>query len=546
MRTSYREIFDMFLSKTSSGWPVATVFRRVSEGLLAFERLPMGMPSVNLNIDILRASAFFHEIVTRSREYDYQRESSGVFEIIRGNIESFMQKPLYRESQESHAQYAQQADIEGAAESLGLQNSVDARVVFVPSIASGIGLGPRQFFFTEARRSSLLTWYTESSQALFYLKFNRTFGGSGILISRLKEDSWSAPCAVNGNLVGSSFQLISEAMEFMIFVRDMNSIQKIRSGEKITVGGTDDQKRVLVISKIEDHFCIERNVLFSLQERPELNRMLYCKKNTNNADATATHILDGKVPNPDEAMAFYGALRRLELPSTMYPHPTPPPNLAKFNLNDWKIRDSCKASSELEHPFDEESITTLRDLLKAFKDGHQLFTEEVNEFEVFMQKFKQMLFDGVTIDRAWPYKDEDGGNLDESSRRTSGTLKVTLKLNQVQKGHEMEEHLNFISRSNGNGKDDIIDFTNPSGMSRINCVSESINMRNITKISQNMPRSFLSNRTSAQEARKIRKRFVSVKTESGKKVLFLARTGKDASLLSCGIKLLVERSLERV
>ena len=97
MRTSYREIFDMFLSKTSSGWPVATVFRKGSMGVRNFEEMPFGLPSVDMNIDLSRASSFFHEIVTRCREYDYHLECNGVYEIVRGNIETFVPKPHCRE-----------------------------------------------------------------------------------------------------------------------------------------------------------------------------------------------------------------------------------------------------------------------------------------------------------------------------------------------------------------------------------------------------------------------------------------------------------------
>eukprot|EP00979_Chaetoceros_neogracilis_P019016 scaffold11616_cov308-Chaetoceros_neogracile.AAC.1 len=80
-------------------------------------------------------------------------------------------------------------------------------------------------------------------------------------------------------------------------------------------------------------------------------------------------ILQGKIQSPSEAIVFGGALRRLELPSTMYPHPTPPKNLVKFNANDWTVESSCKVSGILDPPFDENTITTLRQLLDTFDNG---------------------------------------------------------------------------------------------------------------------------------------------------------------------------------
>ena len=96
MRTSYRELFDMFLSKTSSGWPLAIVFRRQSKDRIQLERISFALPSLNLEVDCLRASAFLHELMTQSREYDYYREADSTYEIIRENIEYFVPKPKLR------------------------------------------------------------------------------------------------------------------------------------------------------------------------------------------------------------------------------------------------------------------------------------------------------------------------------------------------------------------------------------------------------------------------------------------------------------------
>jgi hypothetical protein len=249
-------------------------------------------------------------------------------------------------------------------------------------------------------------------------------------------------------------------------------------------------------------------------------------------------IFSGKVANPDEAAGFSGALRRLELPSTMYPHPTPPNNLVKFNSSDWTIEKSCKASGSLEQPFDEDSISTLKELLMTFENGESVYAEELNEFQVFTHKFKQMLFDGVTIDRAWPK--EDG----KSDQDASFTTKVTLKLDLRSTDTGREENLLFIAKSTGEVTGSTSDFSCPTVLSKNKCLSESLDLRSIVKISQSMPRNFVEPQTSLQEVRKRRKRFVSLKTKDEKRVLFLARTGKDASLLACGLKLLVERSQE--
>mmetsp|Transcript_7788 Transcript_7788/g.11145 ORF Transcript_7788/g.11145 Transcript_7788/m.11145 type:complete len:186 (-) Transcript_7788:97-654(-) len=135
----------------------------------------------------------------------------------------------------------------------------------------------------------------------------------------------------------------------------------------------------------------------------------------------------------------------------------------------------------------------------------------------------------------------------KKSRRGPSTAKVTLKLNQISRGldREDQQYLHFTMRPKGGATDDIIDFGNPSGISKINNISESIDLGDVIKISQNIPRNFLGEQKSVQETRKMRKRFVSIKTKDNQKILFLARTGKDASLISSGLKLISEQRLRR-
>ncbi len=528
MRTSYREIFDMFLSKTSSGWPVATVFKRHSNAIKSFERLPLGIPSVDLNIDLSRAASFFHEIVTRSREFDYNRESNGVNESIRGNIEAFIPKPQCRNSSKRlNTQHSK--EIGEAARDFGLNTSEGARSIFLPKISDGDL--EHSIFFPDNRRSSLLTWFTENSDCIIYLKFNSTFGGSGVGVCRIPVGLWSAPCAIRANISGARFRPSNKHIECIIFIRDLSDIDGFKRGEEITLGGKDQKDRVRVLSKIADRFCVENSILCSCTPRSDINNLLYSRYH---AKTSIDSILNGKVPSPSEAATFCGALRRLELPSTMYPHPTPPNNLNKFNLKDWTQKDSCRSSTPLDSPFDESNISTLKELLNALENGESIYTEELNEFEVFTQKFNQMLCDGVTIDRAWP---TEGGGQASNEQFTS---KVTLKLETRATNLGKEQFLLFISKSKSK-TGTLTDFSKPSDFSKNKHSSESARLQNIVKISQIMPKVFGKPQTSAQEKKKHRKRFVSLETIDEKRFLFLARTGKDASLLAGGLKLIVER-----
>ena len=531
MRTSYREIFDMFLSKTSAGWPVATVFRRGSVGVQNFEDMPFGLLSVDMHIDLSRASSFFHEIVTKSREYDYHRESNAIYETVRGNIETFIPKPGCRTLHRMKILKSRRIDVIGEkAQSFGLETKRDTRSILLPKTFEENF--HQSMFFAESRRSSLLTWYTENSDAIIYLKISGTFGGSGVTVTRIKEGSWSAPCAVGANINGCSFRLHADPIECMIFVRDLHDLDEFKKGKETILGGNEQKESVVIMTKIADAFCIEADMRCTLFRRHNLNELLY--SSSNNVDPTSEMILQGKFQSPSEAIVFGGALRRLELPSTMYPHPTPPKNLVKFNANDWTVESSCKVSGLLDPPFDENTITTLRQLLDTFDNGESVYDEDLNEFEVFAQKFKQMLYDGVTIDRAWPL--EEGKDDHDGSFMT----KVTLKLHSRCTQSGREDFLLFVAKSRVAAIGSKCDFSCPSELPKNKCLSESLDLCNIVKVTQNEPK-FAQSNTSLQKGRKRRKRFVSLKTKDGKRVPFLARTGKDASLLACGLKLLVER-----
>ena len=537
MRTSYRAIFDMFLSLTSSGWPVATVFKRQSRAMKNFEMLPFRVLSVDINIDLSSAVSLFHEVVTRSREYDYNRESNGIHEVIRGNIGSFIPLPECRASRKHRKTNG--TEIKDRAKVFGLDTGSNARSIFVPKI-SDENLH-QSIFCPHIRRSSLLTWYTENSDSVLYFNFNGTFGGSGVGVFRAKGgESWSPPCAIRANILGVGFRPNSANIECMIFVRDICDLDGLRKGYEITVGGKDQNDRVLVITKIADRFCIEADFKCSCIPRNEINTQLYSKYHSK---PTTENIFNGTLPTPSEAASFGGALRRLEMPSTMYPHPTPPNNLVKFNDNDWTCYNSCKASGTLEAPFDETSIGTLKDLLQSLENGESIYTDELNEFEVFTQKFHQMLYDGVTIDRAWAANDKE-----EGSSNNSRISKVTLKLDSTISHSGRKQTLLFVDRSNANMTGDGIhtcDFSKPTKSSKSKFVADSLRLLNIVEISQNMPKSFIKPHTSNQEIKKQRRRFVSLTTKDGKKALFLARTGKDASLLACGLKLIAERCQDK-
>ena len=102
----------------------------------------------------------------------------------------------------------------------------------------------------------------------------------------------------------------------------------------------------------------------------------------------------------------------------------------------------------------------------------------------------------------------------------------------------------FTTRGNSRFNDEyrnLADFRYPLQNSEI--IAESFKVNNIISISKTIPGSMpLSEpQVSETEKKKRKKRFVLLEMNDGTQIMFYARTGKDASLLSCGLKLLIER-----
>ena len=220
----------------------------------------------------------------------------------------------------------------------------------------------------------------------------------------------------------------------------------------------------------------------------------------------------------------------------MYPHPTPPINLSKYTTGDWEQKLSCEASESLEPPFDEEGELTLRAFLRLVERGSKTYREDKSEIDTFMLKFNRMLFDGVTVERTCV--------IDESSSEDEFPYKALMKLWHLPEDSWEDASLQLTRR-----------IKSPSEVSRFPAdfqyplrytgdEENSFKVTGIVSISTEMPENIIlasQKKMSDEETKKRRKRFVSFEMRNGTKVMFFARTGKDASLLSCGLKLLIER-----
>ena len=252
------------------------------------------------------------------------------------------------------------------------------------------------------------------------------------------------------------------------------------------------------------------------------------------------HFFLGKVTQPDQATSFFGALRRLEFPSTMYPHPTPPINLSRYTLKKWENDASCDPSELLEQPFDDEGFLNLRSFLRLIERGTKSYNEDKCEIDTFLLKFNRMLFDGVTVERTWLVNDIKESN-DASDKLPT---KALIKLWHLPADSWEEASLQFSLRGKQLEQEQINvpDFRRP--LENIDSYADEFKLNDIRSISTILPKNevlLTRKKMSEDEVKKRHKRFVSFEMKDGTQVMFYARTGKDAALLSCGLKLLLEK-----
>lgn len=144
--------------------------------------------------------------------------------------------------------------------------------------------------------------------------------GTGIVIARLPDGSWSAPSGIHTAGVGVGGQLGVELTDFVIILNNTDAVKAFSHGGNVTLGGSlsvaagpigrtaeaggtvGNLAPIFSYSKSKGAFVgvsLEGSVIV---ERKDANARFYQRK------ISAQEILSGSVPRPTEAHALYTAL----------------------------------------------------------------------------------------------------------------------------------------------------------------------------------------------------------------------------------------------
>ncbi|XP_069462163.1 SH3 domain-containing YSC84-like protein 1 isoform X3 [Ambystoma mexicanum] len=146
-------------------------------------------------------------------------------------------------------------------------------------------------------------------------------GGSGIVVARLPDGSWSAPSAIGIAGLGGGFEIGIEVSDLVVILNHERAVTAFAKGGNLTLGGNftvavgplgrNLEGDVAIRSSAAIYtYCKSRGLFAGISlegsgliERKETNRKFYCQ------EIRACEILSGDVPRPAQADDLYEILQ---------------------------------------------------------------------------------------------------------------------------------------------------------------------------------------------------------------------------------------------
>lgn len=284
--------------------------------------------------------------------------------------------------------------------------------------------------------------------------------GSGIVIARLSDGTWSAPSAIGTWGAGLGIQFGLEVAEYIFILQTQEALDHFKRGGSFTVGGNmgvavagvgreaygaasvggacgststvnddeynDNDSRVdrnqapqsLAIAPIVAYaksqglyvgVSLEGSRIYA---RGDINCRTY--KFTSGRDVSASDILCGKVATPHEAEELYAALHSVEFTHEMSCLPRPPEVLRKDSSNAWLYDRSSLAEQVSQSSSGSVSDGSASRGPFAFLSS--LSPEETEDCEAFETQFKNFMYGGVSVQRLLPDAEARSGRTGKERR----------------------------------------------------------------------------------------------------------------------------------
>jgi lipid-binding SYLF domain-containing protein len=431
-------------------------------------------------------------------------------------------------------------------------------------------------------------------------------GGSGVVIARLPDGTWSAPSAIGTWGIGLGVQFGLEVAEYIFILQTQESLDHFRRGSSFTVGGnigaavagmgreaygaasvrnscSTEQRTYYQEDEYNDDDSDQRNrqsgfgvapiVAYAKSQglyigvslegsriftRDDINARAY--KFGAGREVSANDILSGKVGTPPEAEDLYASLHSVEFTHEMSCLPRPPEVLRKDSLHSWYYDRSTltdHSGSSESNPF-----SFLPDLSK----------DEAADCDSFETHFKKFMYGGVSVQRLVPNSESQSGKTGKE-RRTLwlmlpevGALRLGFvsKLSdgdgalvsnksstqQAQRDQPTDMSIGDLGTvASGEGtldsglaeKESSLGGHIRSGNVQLSN-KHSVALTDVTLLSQEPHTPVRFNPDDQTEHLRV----ISIQDVSGTSLLFLANNFREAELLVCGLKLLLEQETARL
>ena len=339
--------------------------------------------------------------------------------------------------------------------------------------------------------ASIIRGMIQNAAGLAFVRYSKVVmglslhAGSGIVLARLPDGTWSAPSAIGTWGIGLGLQFGLEVADYLFILQNEDALTHFKSGDHFCVGGNIGAalagmgREAFGAASIRPTLCnnsdaasLEDEALFpqrgsrSHAKRKDGKRgndltpiVAYAKtqglyfgvsldgvriftrhdvnakeyKITTGRDVSPSDILSGKVATPPDAEELYAMLHSVEFAHELSFLPRPPEVLRSDNENDWRFDRASlhEVAADKRNPRDSRTAgigNTLHQKSSLYKERllfqfFSLLSEEDREACAdFETKFKKFLYGGVSVQRLLPNVELTGGK----TRRERRTLWLML------------------------------------------------------------------------------------------------------------------------
>jgi len=435
-------------------------------------------------------------------------------------------------------------------------------------------------------------------------------GGSGIIISRLADGTWSAPSAMGVYGLGVGLQFGLEVADFMFIIQTKEGMEHFKRGGNFVVGGNigaavancgreaygaaslgactgrmpledqieqedaDNDRDDIASTFDESTYQSNTSTIRSKHQKRKDNDIApmvaygksqglyfgvsvdglkFFTRNDLNArtykfamlsELPAKDILNGLVMPPSEAEDLYAALHSVEYTHEMTELPRPPEMLRRDSMNDWRFDRSIAAvNGEVVNSNDRRSVNS-----PLYSFLSTLNREESDKFASFETKFKKFLYGGVAVQHLMPNAAPTRSGMTRREKRTLwlmlpevGSLRLGF-VSKVKDGSDASAMDDItVASSVASSRADDDNTTLDAGNIKLS-KKYSVSLTDITNLSQDPN---VTIRLSPDDATE-HLRVLSIHDVTGRAMLFLANSNREAELLFCGLKLLLECETARL